>query len=115
MMRIEFIVLSLLLASCSYFSASGVPLLTPYKIEVRQGNLVAPEAREKIQVGMTRDQVRAVLGTPSINDVFHASRWDYVYLLEKQGKVTEQKKLALYFDGDKLTRIEDGAAVEGRQ
>jgi outer membrane protein assembly factor BamE len=111
-MRIKLTAVSILLASCSHLSAPTVPLLTPYKIEIRQGNLIAPEAREKIQFGMTRDEVRAILGTPSITDAFHANRWDYVYLFEQQGKLTERRNLTLYFDGDKLVRIEDGAAAE---
>jgi outer membrane protein assembly factor BamE len=111
-MRIKLIAVSALLASCSHLSVPTVPLLTPYKIEIRQGNLVAPEAREKIKVGMTRAQVRAILGTPSIRDAFHANRWDYVYLLEQRGKVAEQKNLTLYFDGDNLTRIEDDGAEQ---
>jgi len=98
-MRIKLIIVSMLLASCT--------LLTPHKIEIRQGNLVTPEMREKLKVGMSRLQVRSVLGTPSVNDPFHASRWDYEYLLEQGGKVVEQQRLTLYFDGDHLKRIDD--------
>ena len=98
-MRIKLIIVSLLLASCS--------LLTPHKIEIRQGNLVTPEMREKLKVGMSRLQVRSVLGTPLVNDPFHASRLDYVYRLEQSGKLIEQQRLTLYFDEDRLVRIDE--------
>ena len=106
-MRIKLIIVSLLLASCS-----GIPkpfFLTPHKIEVNQGNLVTPEMREKLKVGMSRLQVRSVLGTPLISDPFHASRWDYVYRLEQKCKVVEQQRLTLYFDDDRLARIDESS------
>ena len=106
-MRIKLIVVTLLLASCSDISAPGLTSLTPHKIEIRQGNLVTPEMREKLKTGMTRLQVRSVLGTPLINDPFHANRWDYAYRLEQNGILTEQQRLTLYFDDDRLSRIDE--------
>jgi len=104
-MRIKIILLSLLLASCNSFY---IPLLTPYKMDIRQGNFVTPDMREKLKVGMSKQQVRYVMGTPMINDVFHANRWDYVYRLEHNRKLIEQQNLTLYFEGDNLTRVVDG-------
>ena len=104
-MRIKLIVVSLLLASCGGISKPA--LFTPYKIEIRQGNKVTPEMREKLKVGMSRLQVRSVLGTPLVSDPFHASRWDYVYRLEQDGTVVEQQRLTLYFDEDHLARIDE--------
>lgn len=106
-MRIKLIVISLLLASCGNASIPGLGLLTPHKIEIRQGNLITPELREKLKVGMTRLQVRSVLGTPLISDPFHASRWDYAYSLEQKGRIVEQQRLTLYFDNDHLARIDE--------
>ena len=106
-MRIKLTIVSLLLASCSNVSVPGLGLLTPHKIEIRQGNMVTPEMREKLQVGMSRLQVRSVLGTPLVNDPFHAGRWDYVYRFEQSGKVVEQQRLTLYFDNDRLARIDE--------
>lgn len=103
-MRITLILLSVLLASCSYLS---VPVLSPYKMDIRQGNFVTPEMREKLKLGMTKHQVRYVLGTPMINDAFHGNRWDYVYRLEQHGKVVEKQHLILYFNGENLARIDD--------
>jgi outer membrane protein assembly factor BamE len=101
-MRIKLALLSMLLASCN-----SVPFLTPYKMDIRQGNFVTPEMREKLKLGMTRQQVRYVMGTPMINDVFHANRWDYAYRLEHGKKLIEKHKLTLYFEGDNLVRMVD--------
>ena len=103
-MRTKLILLSLLLASCN-----SVPFLTPYKMDIRQGNFVTPEMRAQLKLGMTKPQVRYVLGTPMINDVFHANRWDYAYRLERDGKVIEQQNLTLYFEGENLARVLDGS------
>lgn len=105
-MRIKLIIIALLLSSCS--GVSRLPSFTPHKIDVRQGNLVTPEMRAKLKLGMSRMQVRAALGTPLISDALHANRWDYVYRLEQDRKLTEQQRMTVYFDGDVLTRIDDG-------
>ncbi|MBI5625936.1 MAG: outer membrane protein assembly factor BamE [Nitrosomonadales bacterium] len=98
-MRFILILLSLMLVSCS----------APYKMDIRQGNIVTPEMREKLKIGMTKPQVRYVLGSPTINDAFHGNRWDYVYRLERRGKATEKQNMTLYFEGDNLVRIDDGS------
>ena len=103
-MRLKIILLSVMLASCSSFS---VPLLSPYKMDIRQGNYVTPEMREKLKLGMSRVQVRYVMGVPLIQDAFHANRWDYVYRLEQNHELVEQQRLTLYFEGDSLSRIDD--------
>lgn len=103
-MRFKIILLSLWLASCGSISA---PSLSPYKMDIRQGNFVTAEMRDKIKVGMSRAQVRYALGTPMISDVFHGNRWDYVYRLEHSHKLLEQQRLTLYFEGDNLARIDD--------
>lgn len=106
-MRIKLIAVSALLASCSSMSMPRLSSLTPHKIEIQQGNLITPEMREKIKVGMSSAMVRSILGTPLINDPFHAKRWDYVYSLQQEGKLVEQQRLTLYFDDERLTRIDD--------
>ena len=107
-MRIKLFLLSMLLASCNV-----VPFLTPYKMDIRQGNFVIADMREKLKLGMSKQQVRYVMGTPMINDVFHSNRWDYVYRLERGSKVIEKQNLTLYFEGNNLTRIVDeGKPVE---
>ncbi|MEO7780598.1 MAG: outer membrane protein assembly factor BamE, partial [Candidatus Nitrotoga sp.] len=107
-MRIKLIVVSVLVASCSEMSMPKLPSFTAHKMEINQGNMVTPEMRHKLKLGMTRLQVQAILGTPLVNDAFHASRWDHVYRLEKKGKLLEKQRMTLYFEGDHLTRIDDG-------
>ena len=104
-MRIKLVLLSTLLASCSYLSS---PVLSPYKMDIRQGNYVTAEMREKLNLGMSKQQVRYVLGTPMVSDAFHGNRWDYIYRLEQRGEVVEKQRLTLYFEGDNLVRMDDG-------
>lgn len=89
--------LGLILSACSYIS--------PYKIEIQQGNVLTQEAVAQLKPGMTRTQVRYLLGTPLLTDTFHADRWDYVYSLRQKGKLTEERHIALYFSGDSLVRV----------
>ncbi len=109
-MRILILLISLLLASCSNFS-NYLPTFTPHKIDIRQGNLITQDMRDKIKVGMTQSQVKAVLGAPLINDIYHADRWDYLYRLEVQGKVVENQRLTLYFEQGVLARIDDATPL----
>ena len=78
-----------------------------YKQPVYQGTLVSPERVEQLQVGMNRQQVTALLGTPSIQDPFHHDRWDYT-ATERVGRTggTEVHNLVLFFEGDSLARWE---------
>jgi outer membrane protein assembly factor BamE len=109
-MRILIITVSALLASCSNFS-NYLPTFVPHKIEIRQGNLITQDMRDRIKVGMTQAQVKSVLGAPLINDIYHADRWDYLYSLETQGKVVESQRLTLYFTQGALTRIDDATPL----
>ncbi len=106
----KIILLMLLLAGCS-----GVPTLpgiTPYKMDIQQGNYVTQQMVAKLKPGMTRSQVRFILGTPLIVDMFRTNRWDYVYIYEKRGKVTEQRKITVIFEDDKLARVEGDVVPE---
>jgi outer membrane protein assembly factor BamE len=94
--------LVLLMSACSSVNLS----LSPYRIDVQQGNALEQESVDKLKVGLTRSQVRFLLGTPLLVDPFHTNRWDYVFNYRKAGKLTEQRRLALFFDGDVLARIE---------
>lgn len=104
------LLLLLLVVSTLLISVTGCTSFTPYKLEIRQGNYIAPEMRKKIKVGMSRQQVSSVLGSPLVTDVFHANRWDYIYRLEQQNKLVEEQRLTLFFDGDLVKRIEDAQA-----
>src|SRR5512139_4238184 len=78
----------------------------PYHIDVQQGNALDQENVARLKPGLSRSQVRFLLGTPLIVDPFRTDRWDYVYLYYKAGKLTEQKHITLFFEGDTLARIE---------
>jgi outer membrane protein assembly factor BamE len=82
-------------------------IITPYRIEIQQGNFVSQEMVSQLKSGMSKDQVRFVMGTPLITDSFHADRWDYVFRRQKaNSRELEQRKLALFFEDGKLKRIE---------
>jgi len=107
----KIILLMLLLAGCS-----GVPTLpgiTPYKMDIQQGNYVTQQMVAKLKPGMTRPQVRFILGTPLIVDMFRTNRWDYVYIFEKRGRLTEQRKITVIFEDDKLARVEGDVVPAG--
>lgn len=110
-MRLLIISVSALLASCSNFTAY-LPTFTPHKIEIRQGNLITQDMRDRIKIGMTQTQVKAALGAPLVSDIYHAKRWDYLYRLEQQGKVVENQRLTLYFEQGVLARIDDATPLK---
>lgn len=103
-MRALILAVAFTLTACSSFK----PLnwISPYQMDIPQGNVVADDAVAKLKTGMTRSQVRFILGTPLVADAFHGDRWDYKYRLLKNGKQTEDKLLTTYFKGDVLTRAE---------
>jgi outer membrane protein assembly factor BamE len=91
-----------LLAACNPLRALSV-----YRMEIQQGNYLTQEMVSKLQAGMTRDQVRFVLGTPLLVDIFHDNRWDYVYRRQRaDSREVEERRLSVFFDNDRLVRIE---------
>ena len=90
------VLLAALLAGCNLL----------YKPEVQQGVLLSPEMLANLKPGMTKRQVRLLLGSPPVNDVFHPERWDYVYSSSKSGEKVTPQHLALYFNSDALVRAE---------
>jgi outer membrane protein assembly factor BamE len=94
----------LLLSACS--SAPDITShLTPYRIDVRQGNMVTQEMVAQLKPGQTREQVRFILGTPLLADMFHANRWDYVYRFQPGHGKVQERHLIVFFDGDKLDHL----------
>jgi outer membrane protein assembly factor BamE len=92
---------------------AGCGILEPYRIEVQQGNFLSQDMVAQLKPGMTKEQVRFVLGTPLVTDIFHAERWDYVYTLERRGVPRQQRHLAVFFQDGRLARLQgDGAAAE---
>ena len=86
---------------------SGCSLV--YKIDVQQGNYVPEDVAAKVQVGMTKPQVRALLGTPLLNDIFHANRWDYYFSNVKGRKAEDRTRFSIFFENDKVVRVEGKA------
>jgi len=96
----------------SIATALGVSLLLAasgcvYRINIQQGNYLEPAALEQLAVGMTRSQVRYLLGTPMLPDAFDRDRWDYLFYF-KRGRMRdpEQRRVTVFFDGDKVARID---------
>jgi outer membrane protein assembly factor BamE len=105
-MRLSILALVLLLPACSYIPMAP----SVYKIDIQQGNVVTPDMVSRLKPGMTRSQVRFVLGTPLVADAFHPNRWDYVYRLQKAGKLTEQRRVTVVFENEVLKNIEGDLA-----
>jgi len=78
-----------------------------YRPDIQQGNLLSVKDIEQVQAGMTRSQVRFLLGTPMISDPFAPQRWDYVYRMEYgRDRLIDTAHFVVYFDGDKVARVE---------
>ncbi len=90
-----------------------IPGITPYRIDIQQGNYISSEMVAQLRPGMSKEQVRLTLGTPLLTDIFHADRWDYIYWYEKAGAKPEQRKLTVYFEDGKLTRLDGDVVAAG--
>lgn len=98
--------LSLLLAAACSRSIDGSwnpPLL--YKVNIQQGNALEQHMLSMLKPGMTRDQIRFIMGTPVLVDPFRQDRWDYVYTFQEGGGLPARRHVILYFEGDRLVRV----------
>jgi outer membrane protein assembly factor BamE len=84
----------------------------PYRINVRQGNYVDQAMVSQLRKGMSQDQVRFILGTPLLVDIFHADRWDYVYRFKLGSGEVQERRMAVFFVDGKLDHL-DGDVVAG--
>jgi outer membrane protein assembly factor BamE len=103
-LSIVLLVLAAALPACS--GAPRIPGITPYKIDIQQGNFVSQEMVSQLKPGMSKEQVRLALGTPLLADMFHADRWDYVYWRKAPDGRHETRKVVVHFSDGKLTRVE---------
>ncbi len=96
------------LAACSSTpsSKSWVDVISPYRFDRVQGNVVTREQFNALRAGMPRAVVKDILGTPLLTSVFHADRWDYVFTYRRQGAESQSRRVTLFFAGDKLERFE---------
>ena len=97
---------------------AGCGVFTVHKMEIQQGNYITQEMVSQLKPGMSKDQVRFVLGTPLVTDIFHESRWDYVYRRQRANSdELEERRLTVFFEDGKLARVEGDvvAAAERNQ
>lgn len=101
----------LVFASITLLSNCGL-IPTPYKIDIAQGNKFDTEQVNQLKTGMTESQVKYLLGSPMIQDVFHEGRWDYVYHFKAGKGGVKKKHLQLFFEHGILKKIETVALTE---
>ena len=102
--------LSIGLTGCSSWKDFSI-VHTP---EIQQGNIITPEMMAEIETGMSKRQVRFVLGTPLLVDVFHQERWDYLFTMKKRNEPLEIKQLSLFFDDDTLIIVSPSPPTPAR-
>ena len=81
-------------------------VITPYRIDIMQGNVVTQELAAQVKPGMSREQVRDLLGSPLLTSAFHADRWDYVFTLRRQGVEPQRRSVVATFKDNKLDKLE---------
>lgn len=94
------IVTAALLNGCSYLKYPDI-----HKVTVQQGNIVNQEMVDQLRPGMTRSQVRYILGTPLLMDTFDQDRWDYYYSIKRPGQKEVREKITVFFDGNTLSHF----------
>lgn len=85
---------------------SFMGFITPYRIDIVQGNAVTREQVDQLRPGMTRLQVRDVMGTPLVADPFHAERWDYIFTLRRPGAQAQRRSVVVLFEGDTMKSVD---------
>ena len=98
------LVVAVLAAGCAKLSEVPVPGL--YRVDIRQGNALDDAALARLAPGMPRSKVLHLLGTPAIDDVFHADRWEYLYSFARGGEEAKWRRITLHFEEDRLVRVQ---------
>jgi outer membrane protein assembly factor BamE len=81
-------------------------VFTPYRIDIVQGNVVTKEQMALVRNGMTRTQVRDILGSPLLTDPFHVDRWDYIFTIRRPGTPVQRRSIIILFQGDAVASID---------
>lgn len=104
---------ALVLSGCQSLRSSDdfLGVITPYRVEVVQGNVVTKEQAAAIKPGMNRTQVRDTLGSPLLTDPFHGDRWDYVFTIRRQGTEPQLRRVVVLFTGETLKSIDTGGEL----
>ena len=108
-LRYLFILSVILCTACG----TALPSVKPYKLDVQQGNVVTSKMLLQLRPGMTKSQVRFIMGTPLLQDSFHGNRWDYVYQLRENGKIIEQRRVILDFENELLKSVRGDVVPAG--
>ena len=82
------------------FALAGCSFPGVYKVDIQQGNVVTQDMIDQLRPGMTRSQVRFIMGNPLITDTFHADRWDYLYSIQPGGRERQQERVSLVFNAN---------------
>lgn len=112
-MRSTFILFIILVSTLTVGCGSSVPVVKPFKMDIQQGNVVTSKMLLQLRPGMTKSQVKFIMGTPLINDSFHTNRWDYFYQMRRAGKVIEQRRVILDFEKELLVRVRGDVVPQG--
>lgn len=83
-------------------------IFSPYRVDIQQGNFVSQEMVSQLKEGQTPEQVRFILGTPLLTDIFHASRWDYPFRLQKNSGEVTTSRVTVFFKDNRVVRFEGG-------
>ena len=108
--------LFLTMLACSAFltgCGSTVPTVKPFKLDIQQGNVVTSKMLLQLKPGMTKSQVKFIMGSPLLLDSFHTNRWDYFYQMRQAGKIKEQRRVILDFENELLARVRGDVVPEG--
>ena len=105
------LIVAVLAAGCTGLSEVPVPGL--YRVDIRQGNALNDAALARLAPGMPRSRVLHLLGTPAIDDVFHADRWEYLYSFARGGEAAKWRRITLHFEGDRLVRVQGDVLPAG--
>ena len=107
--------LPLLIVCCTLLASCGanVPSIKPFKMDIQQGNVVTSKMLLQLKPGMTKSQVRFIMGTPLVVDSFHKNRWDYFYQMRQAGKIVEQRRVILDFEKELLTKVRGDVVPQG--
>ncbi len=83
-------------------------VFSPYRPDIQQGNFVSQEMLAQLKAGQTREQVKFILGTPLLTDVFHPNRWDYPFYLARGNGELTKARVTVYFKDDKVEKFDGG-------
>ena len=96
---------TLILAASTVFALSAC-VNFPYKAPIQQGNLIEANRVDLIRQGMSRNEIANAVGSPILQDVFHADRWDYIYTLQKHYRAHDQRRITVWFANDVAVKVE---------